>query len=192
MAYVLTPQSELEAVNEILSSIGSNPVDSLENSLDVDVLNAKRILYSVSREVQSRGWFFNTEDNITLLPDADDGLVPCPENYLQFYSKGYQLIRRNGYFYDIASQTDRFQSGLILSLIRLVPFEELPEAFKKYVTCRSARLFQMRYLGSTEIDQALYLAETEAFSAVTDYELKSGNYNIFEGDTYISGILDRS
>ena len=106
MAYVLTPQSELEAVNEILSSIGSNPVDSLENSLDVDVLNAKRILSSVSREVQSRGWFFNTEDNITLLPDADDGLVPCPENYLQFYSKGYQLIRRNGYFYDIASQTD--------------------------------------------------------------------------------------
>lgn len=50
----------------------------------------------------------------------------------------------------------------------------------------------MRYLGSTEIDQALYLAETEAYSAVTDYELKSGNYNIFEGDTYISGILDRS
>ena len=50
MAYVITPQSELEAVNEILSSIGSNPVDSLENSLDVDVLNAKRILSSVSRE----------------------------------------------------------------------------------------------------------------------------------------------
>ena len=191
MTYVLTPQSELDAVNEILSSIGSNPVDSLENSLDVDVLNAKHILSSVSREVQSRGWFFNTEDNITLLPDADDGLVPCPENYLQFYSKGYQLIRRNGYFYDIASQTDRFPSGLIISLIRLVPFEELPEAFKKYVTCRSARLFQMRYLGSTEIDQALYLAETEAHSAVTDYELKLGNYNIFEGDTYISSIIDR-
>ena len=52
MTYVLTPQSELEAVNEILSSTGSNPVDSLENSLDVDVLNAKRILSSVSREAQ--------------------------------------------------------------------------------------------------------------------------------------------
>ena len=192
MTYVLTPQSELEAVNEILSSIGSNPVDTLENSLDVDVLNAKRILSSVSREVQARGWFFNTEDNITLLPDADDGLVPCPENYLQFYSSGYQLIRRNGYFYDIASQTDKFPSGLTLSLIRLVPFEELPEAFRNYVTCRSARIFQMRYLGSTDIDQSLYLAETEAFSAVTDYELKAGNYNIFSGDTYISSGIGRS
>ena len=103
MTYILTPQSELEAVNEILSSIGSSPVDTLDESLDVDVINAKRLLEATSREVQSKGWYFNTEDSVTLQPDTDSNRVPCPENYLVFYSDGYQLVRQSGYFFDIAS-----------------------------------------------------------------------------------------
>lgn len=192
MSYILTPQSKLEAINEVLSSIGSNPVDSLDESQDVDVLNAKRLLEHVSREIQSRGWYFNTEDDVTLQPDADTNLVPCPENYLVFYSEGYQLIRRDGYFYDITSQTGEFPDGLTLSLIREVTFEELPEAFRHFIACRTARLFQMRYLGSSDIDQSLYLAESEAYGALMDYELKAGNYNIYDSDTFNSGNITRS
>ncbi len=40
---IITPSNELDAVNEILSSVGSSPVNSLEDDLNVDVLNAKRI-----------------------------------------------------------------------------------------------------------------------------------------------------
>lgn len=192
MTYILTPQSELEAVNEVLSSIGSNPVDTLEDNQDVDVLNAKRLLSVISREVQSKGWYFNTEDDITLKPNAETYLVPCPETYLQFYSEGYQLVRRKGYFYDITSQTDKFPSGLSLSLVRRVDFEELPEVFRRYVTCRSARIFQMRYLGSTDIDQALYLAETEAYADVINFELLSGKYNAFSSDSFNSGNIGRT
>ena len=192
MTYILTPQSELEAVNEILSSIGSSPVDTLDESLDVDVINAKRLLEATSREIQSRGWYFNTEDSVTLQPDTDSNRVPCPENYLVFYSDGYQLVRQSGYFFDIASRTDEFPNGLTVTLIRYLQFDELPEVFRKYITVRTARLFQMRFLGAQEIDVSLQFAESEAYSAIIDFELKTGNYNVYNDDTFNSGNIGRS
>ncbi len=192
MTYILTPQSELEAVNEILSSIGSSPVDTLDESLDVDVINAKRLLEATSREIQSRGWYFNTEDSVTLQPDTDSNMVPCPENYLVFYSDGYQLVRQSGYFFDIASRTSEFPNGLTVTLIRYLQFDELPEVFRKYITVRTARLFQMRFLGAQELDVSLQFAESEAYSAIVDFDLKTGNYNIYNDDTFNSGNIGRS
>ena len=84
---IITPQDELDAVNEILSSIGSSPVSSLEDDSNIDVINAKRILNGVSQEIQSRGWFFNTLEMILLDPeDNRNGKlnVPCPNSYLRF------------------------------------------------------------------------------------------------------------
>ena len=48
---IVTPSTELDAVNEILSSVGSSPVNSLEDDANVDVLNAVRILKAVSQEL---------------------------------------------------------------------------------------------------------------------------------------------
>ena len=192
MTYILTPQSELEAVNEILSSIGSSPVDTLDESLDVDVINAKRLLEATSREIQSRGWYFNTEDSVTLQPDTDSNMVPCPENYLFFYIDVYQLVRQSGYFFDIASRTSEFPNGLTVTLIRYLQFDELPEVFRKYITVRTARLFQMRFLGAQELDVSLQFAESEAYSAIVDFDLKTGNYNIYNDDTFNSGNIGRS
>lgn len=95
---IITPSNELDAVNEILSSVGSSPVNSLEDDLNVDVLNAKRILSAVSTEVQSRGYRFNTLNNIYLTPDADTGLVPFAHDYIRVFTSGYKLVNRSGYF----------------------------------------------------------------------------------------------
>ena len=96
LALIITPQNELDAVNEILSSIGSSPVSSLEDENNVDVINAKRILKGVSKEIQARGWFFNTLEMIHL--DPEDNRygklnVPCPNSYLRFEAPTYKLIR---------------------------------------------------------------------------------------------------
>lgn len=189
---IVTPSNELDAVNEILSAIGSSPVNSLQDDLNVDVLNAKRILQSVSQEIQSRGWDFNTEDSVALVPDTQTGFVPCPNNYLRFTSSGYKLIRRSGYFFDIASQTNVFPQGLTVSLVRLLDFQELPQIFRKYITVRACRVFQMRYLTSTDIDTHLQLQESSAYSDIVDYDLTSGEYNIFEDDQTISQNIQRS
>ena len=41
---IVTPMTELEAVNEMLSAVGESPVNSIENPNNVDVINAIRIL----------------------------------------------------------------------------------------------------------------------------------------------------
>ena len=190
---IVTPSNKLDAVNEILSAVGSSPVNSLEDELNVDVLNAVRILDSVSKEIQSRGWDFNIEDSVALLPDDDTNLVPCPNNYLRFVSSGYKLIRRSGYFFDILSQTNEFPEGLTLdTLVRGLDFEELPEVFRKFITCRAARIFQMRYLTSDDLNKHLMTEESSAYADIIDYDLTTGNYNILNDDRYISQYIQRS
>ena len=176
---IVTPSNKLDAVNEILSAVGSSPVNSLEDDLNVDVLNAVRILDSVSKEIQSRGWDFNIEDSVALLPDADTNLVPCPNNYLRFV--------------DILSQTNEFPEGLTLdTLVRGLDFEELPEVFRKFITCRAARIFQMRYLTSDDLNTHLMTEESSAYADIIDYDLTTGNYNILNDDQYISQYIQRS
>lgn len=53
---VITPFTELEAVNEILSSIGSGGVVTLEDiSQNIDASTAQKMLKAVSQEIQQEG-----------------------------------------------------------------------------------------------------------------------------------------
>lgn len=190
---IITPSNELDAINEILSSVGSSPVNSLEDDLNVDVLNAQRILKATSIEIQSRGYKFNTLNNVYLQPDSDTGLVPYARNYIRVFSTGYKLVDRSGYFFDIETSTNEFPSGLtVTELVKELPFEELPVVFRKYITVRAARVFQMRYLTSGDIDNHLQIEESSAYADIVDYELMTGNYNVFNDDQYISQQIQRS
>ena len=50
----------------------------------------------------------------------------------------------------------------------------------------------MRYLTSTDIDTHLQLEESSAYADIVDYDLTSGEYNIFEDDQTISQNIQRS
>ena len=190
---IITPSNELDAVNEILSSVGSSPVNSLEDDLNVDVLNAKRILKATSIEIQSRGYVFNTLNNVYLSPDSDTGLVPYARDYIRVFTTGYKLVDRSGYFFDLVSSTNEFPEGLTVGeLVKELPFEELPVIFRKYITVRAARVFQMRYLTSGDIDAHLQLEESAAYADIVDYELMTGNYNVLNDDQFISQQIQRS
>lgn len=190
---IITPSNELDAVNEILSSVGSSPVNSLEDDLNVDVLNAKRILSAVSTEVQSRGYRFNTLNNVYLTPDSDTGLVPFAHDYIRVFSSGYKLVNRSSYFFDLETDTNEFPEGLtVTELVKKLPFEELPVVFRKYITVKAARTFQVKYLTSADIDASLQYEEATAYADIVDYDLMSGEYNIYSGDSFISQQIQRS
>lgn len=191
---VITPQNKLDAVNEILSAIGSSPVSTIDDDNNIDVINAKRILDGVSKEIQTRGWYFNTLEKIHLDPEDNRGVlnVPCPQSYLRFESFGYKLIRRNGYFFDVFGQTNEFKDGLDIDiLVKELEFEELPESFRKYITVRASRIFQMRYLGDDGLDLHLQTEETSAYADIVDYDLTTGNYNVFEDGDFIQIARNR-
>ena len=53
--------TELDAVNQILSAVGQAPVTTLDLQ-NPEVYTTLQTLRNVSREVQSEGWNFNTEN----------------------------------------------------------------------------------------------------------------------------------
>src|SRR5688572_15100368 len=79
--FSLIPQTELDAVNQMLMSIGQSPVNTLAVA-GIKTVNIARLhLHNVSREVQTRGWNFNTDENYELAKDAN-GKIAMPSNVL--------------------------------------------------------------------------------------------------------------
>ncbi len=66
----LSPTTELEAINTMLTSIGEQPIQN-DNDLAglSDASIAQQILSNVSRAIQSRGWVFNTDLDVSMKPD---------------------------------------------------------------------------------------------------------------------------
>ena len=66
MATQITPTTELQAVNIMLSVIGEAPINTLAGSTTTDVSIAINLLNETSMSVQSMGWNFNTHYNYSV------------------------------------------------------------------------------------------------------------------------------
>ena len=182
-----TRTSELEAVNTILSTIGESPLNSLSGSLPVDGTIAKNVLSEVSREVQSQGWHFNTHYKVTLSRDTDNK-IPLATNIVRVeldprqYSKtSYDIVQRNNFLYNLAKNEDTFDVNFKdVTAVYLLPFDEIPEQAKRYITIRSARIFHDRTLGANTIHKFSLEDEAKSLSILKQAESHTGDYSIFD------------
>jgi len=182
-----TRTSELEAVNVILSTIGESPLNTLSGSLPVDGTIAKNVLSEVSREVQSQGWHFNTHYKVTLSRDTDNK-IPLATNIVRVeldprkYSKGtYDIVQRNNFLYNLAKNEETFDTNFTeATVVYLLPFDEIPEQAKRYITIRSARIFHDRTLGANTIHKFSQEDEAKALSILKQAESHTGDYSIFD------------
>ncbi|WAK44884.1 putative tail tubular protein [Erwinia phage pEa_SNUABM_57] len=184
---------ELAAVNDILASIGEPPVSTLEGDANADVANARRVLNKINRQIQSKGWTFNIEEGVQLVPDVFNRLIPFMNDYLAMFSAGgaTAYVNRGGYVYDRTTNTDQFDAPIEVNLIRLREFYEMPECFRSWIVTKAARQFNNRFFGAPEIDAVLAEEEQEAKVACTEYELDFGNFNMLDGDAFVGGLLSR-
>ena len=182
-----TRTSELEAVNTILSTIGEAPLNTLSGSLPVDGTIAKNVLSEVSREVQSQGWHFNTHYKVTLSRDTNNK-IPLATNIVRVevdprrYSKvSYDIVQRNNELYNLAKNEDTFDTNFKdATVVYLLPFDEIPEQAKRYITIRSARIFHDRTLGANTIHKFSQEDEAKALSILKQAESHTGDYSIFD------------
>lgn len=177
----LTPLTELEAVNEILASIGESPVNTLEHPTNVDVINCTRILRNINRSIQSKGWTFNKIDSYTLNPDKTTKKIRWLSNILYIVGTSNEKYTKKGdYLFDFDNQTDKFESSITCTVIFLVDFENMPDPMRSYITAKAARAFQVRYLGDSALGEELLRDEQETWAALMEYELDSNNFNMFD------------
>ena len=177
-----TPTTLIGAVNELLAIIGEAPISSLEGSLTADVATAKATLERVSREVQSAGWHFNTEVDYPLAPDVN-GEITLPSNAVRVdidptRHPGLELVQRGTRLYDRVNHTYAINQTIYANLVVLLPFEELVEAARMYITIRAGRMFQDRQVGSETLHGFNGRDEMMARALLVEAEDDTTNANI--------------
>ena len=192
MAVSLT--SKLDAINSMLIGVGEAPVNTLNSGLQEAEI-AAITLTTVSREVQSSGWTFNTDLKITLVRNSDNNIV-VPLNTLRVDTLGLKrrydtdVVLRSGKLYDRTKNTFVFTANIEVDIVLLFDFEELPEIARRYISLRAGRKFQENILGSGEMTQLQWKDEQQALFALRAADAENADYNIFDNyDTY--SALDR-
>lgn len=187
MTFLILPTTELEAVNECLENIGQTPVSTISGSIGVDAQIALSFVRKVNRELQSQGWYWNTDKEIPLTPNGA-GNILVPSNTLSVDTSGVDVsrdvVQRGSLLYDRDNRTYTFTEPLTVQLVVGLPFEELPETGRRFVALRAARLFQDRIegtSGSSDMDDEMRaLANLQAdHLRVADYNVLSGSYGMF-------------
>ena len=197
MATQITPTTELQAVNTMLSVIGEAPVNSITGTTTVDVSVAKNILDETSMSIQSQGWNFNTTYNYKSLSLDADNKVPLPLNCVKADSnKAYRHFNytiRNGFLYDMEKDTDVFTSApSSVDLVLVQQFEHLPEYARRYITMKASRRFASRFIGDNQITQLIGQDENEALMAFHQADSQEADINMLNGDSNTFSIINRT
>ena len=186
--------TELDAVNSILMSVGETPVNTLTVQ-SPEVAIAQKTLRQVCREIQAEGWSYNTENQYPIDLDTNNQCI-IPNNVLQLdlnifeHGKDYDVVRRsdNGVMkvYDKKNHTFTFEncSKLYFDIIWMLDFEDLPQAFKDYITIRASRIASNRMVNSQPSAKLLEADEAAARALAMEYEMKQADHNIFSDFQY--------
>ena len=197
----LSNMSELQAVNMMLTTIGEQPIANLNDKAGLqDASIAQDILHNTSRQVQSRGWIFNTDLQKILSPDstsAGGGKIKVDSNVLRIdttskvRSNKTDIVERAGYLYDREKNTNLFTDTVTVDYVTFLPFESMPESARRYIAVKSARIFHDRVVGSGELHAFFQQDEMQAWSDLLEYQSEIGDFNIFDDyDTF--RVLDRN
>lgn len=188
---MLVTQTELDAVNYILSAIGSSPVTTLEEDTDIDVINARRLLAKVSRDLQRKGWDFNKVTR-TLSPRLDNHRIPWDSTLISLHSTdGSTLVKRGAWLYDMTRGSYEFDKPIPVEIIEGVDYDDLPDAFKTYVTAKAAVDFHARYFGDASISEDLQMDLTLAYQDIVQYDMEMAPLNMLQ-TAAVPPVLERS
>lgn len=181
-----TPLTELEAVNDLLAAIGEAAVSTLLNVTTVEVTQAKRTISQVNREVQQKGWHFNTEWDVTLSLNASNHL-PLGLNVLSVtFPNTLATIRGQGdgvmYAYNLKTNTFVWTAAITNAIvIKLLEFEDLPQTARRYITAKASRVFQEEIIGQVSAETINRQEEVEAYADMMDDEAERSGFNVGYG-----------
>ena len=178
----------LEAVNTLLTNVGEQPVDSLDNQKIQDARIAESTILEFHREGQVCGWSWNREEAYPFERDTASGEVVVPANVVNFTVNPYQwdgrFIVRGQRVYDLSERTYKIDPAVCpiqADVVWLLDWDESPEAFNRWVTIRSARVFAARVLGDRGTVQYTALDEQAALTELMRVELDQAKPNSLTG-----------
>ena len=187
--------TELEAINIMLAAIGEAPVNSLTGQVPVDVRLAQSTLTEVNKEVQSEGWSFNTEIDVTLPRDQTTKQIEYSTDILRIDANIHQHptidpIQRGLKLYDRLNNRYEFDEDLICTVVYFRPFTELTEPARSYINIKAARVFVDRLVSDDGLRTYTQEDETRARAILMETDLSNGDHNILRGDPSLTSVFD--
>lgn len=182
--------SYLQAVNQMLSMIGSSPISSLTGSTSADAAVAQDILTEVSREIQAAGWHFNTEYEVELAPNAETSYIELSPSVLRVdvepvHSGELDCVQRGLKLYDRKGHTFAFSEPVKATVVYALDWDSLPQPARHYIATRAGRVFCDRMIGEGDQHSFNMLQEVQALAALRNFEAETGDHSIFDAyDTF--------
>ena len=178
-------ETELSAVNSILGAIGQSPVTELVFD-NPEISFIYNLLRDSNVDVQNEGWHFNTERHVSYTPDSN-GKIAIGSDVLRmdvtdgWKKREFDVVKRNGYLYDKYDHTDDWSdtTEMLLDVVKLFTFTDLPMVFQRYIIYRASRLAATQLVVNPQLVQLLAQQEVAARAACQEYECNQGNHNMF-------------
>ena len=189
MAIQISTDTELSAVNSILGSIGQAPITSLTQAsgqpdpLDnPEISFIKNLLDEVSKDVQTTGWHFNTQNKVKIEPDSNGNFI-VPANAILFdisegqIDRNRDVVRKDGKLFDLVHNTDVFTQGFYFDIISLYQFVDVPPAIQRYIISRASVRAATQLVSNADLVKLLQLEEQQARANAVNYETEQGDHN---------------
>lgn len=189
--------TELELVNHILHTRGEDTTPTLVTQ-HPSVVDAKQVLASFSKEVQGKGWWFNTDYAVKLLPNSE-GKVVVPDKVLKFTitrtvqdvaspQQKLRYVRRGGFVYDTWNHTDVLNIAVWADLVVLLDYDDLPEPAGTYLKHYSAAQAFLSDDGDIAQKRELDRLTSEAWMFLRKHEIDAQATNALESP-YAQNLL---
>lgn len=169
--------TRLEILNHVLGVAGISPVTSDESQHPM-ALSAMVQINRVDKELQKRGWWFNTEFSLELNPnESGEIIVPSGTLFLWPIDRNRHLVRRGSRLYDPQNHTYTLNDPVSVDLILQLPIEDLPEAAAMYVQHQAALDFYVNEDGDEIKAKKLATDVATAWAELQRSQLKASNVN---------------
>lgn len=170
--------TRLDAINDMLAVNGEAPVTS-EDSNDPAAVQASRKLNKISRTIQSRGWWFNTEV-MTLNHSTGTGDVVVPQNALSVdpVDADSTLVKRGNRLYDKEKNTYNIGEGVKCNMVLQLPVGDLPQQAYDYIVAKAIADYYRDDDGDVQKVRDLREDVNETFAYLQREHLANADVNI--------------
>ncbi len=170
--------TELEVVNSVLSVAGDSPVQSLEDTYQ-PVFVIKQMIGNVSRQMQTMGYWFNTEYDVELKPNTITDTITLPFNILKFEPRAPRYVARGLDVYDRVGRTSTITDVIIADIYLMMTFEQLPQSAREYIRAKCRIQYNNEFFGETSFKAELQKELDDAKQALDKENIENEDINMF-------------
>lgn len=191
-AEVLGPATELNAVNEMLMSIGEAPVSTITGTISPNATVCLNLLRTASRDLQEKGWQFNTEFEVTLTLDGNSKIAVATDVLKIDTTDSNDVAWRGGFLFNLDDNTFVFTDTVEVTLVRHLQWTDLTPATHHYIIALAIQKLHAAFPPPPELMQSAQYQFAIAQAGFMEAEVSNGDYNMLANSLPVSNIMLRT